>query len=205
MIPRSAITAVIALSLIGYVNADDPAQSQPVARALQPCATSPPSKGRSSELFASTPLLIIADDLEKQGEAAFHLKYEVKTPECLVEAFVIGDTKAAAFYTPFTKGLSTLEYRVKLDRPTGATDVLVIYSGLASLMGEHGLVFHVSEERDGIISWYAMFKDEPTYPAVRELVGKIATGEAKPLLAVRWPPGANEGEVVTFDSKRLKK
>jgi hypothetical protein len=27
---------------------------------------------------------------------------------------------------------------------------------------------------------------------------------AKPLLAVRWPKGAKEGELVTFDEKRLK-
>jgi hypothetical protein len=32
----------------------------------------------------------------------------------------------------------------------------------------------------------------------------IAGGQAKPLMSVRWPSGAKEGEALAFDSKRLK-
>ena len=90
-----------------------------------------------------------------------------------------------------------------MDRPTGKSDVLVLYNGTASLL-RGGYVFHVSEEKDGIISWYAMFGDDPPYPVIKALVEQIVSGTAKPLLAVRWPKGAKEGELVAFDEKRLK-
>jgi hypothetical protein len=49
-----------------------------------------------------------------------------------------------------------------------------------------------------------MFRETPTYPAVKALVEMIVSGSAEPLLAVRWPEGAKEGELVAFDKKRLK-
>jgi hypothetical protein len=49
-----------------------------------------------------------------------------------------------------------------------------------------------------------MFRDIPAYAPTKELVRQIVEGVAKPLLAVRWPPGAKEGEMVAYDSKRLK-
>jgi hypothetical protein len=196
------------LAAIGSALSAGAEESAPVGvapQAGQSCLGQPPAKGKSQQIFSSTPLILIADELERQGEAAFHLQYDVKAPECVLEAFDVGGLKATVLYTPWAKGLSTLEYRVRVDRPTGATEVLVLYSGMASLFSGAGMIFHVSEERDGVISWYAMFKEEPTYAAVRELVEKIVKGEARPLLAVRWPPGAKEGDILVYDNKRLKK
>lgn len=83
-------------------------------------------------------------------------------------------------------------------------EVLVLYSGTVGLVLK-GEAFHVTEKtRDGVISFYAMFKEEPTYLAVKELAMSILAASAKPLLAVRWPAGAKEGEIVAFDSSKLK-
>jgi hypothetical protein len=152
--------------------------------------------------------VVVALELEAQGkaqgESAFHLKYSDPSAECVVESFVAGDIAVMAHYNPWEKGLSTLQYRFDVDRPTGKTQVLVLYSGTASLVYGGGYVLHVSEERDGVISWYAMYRDTPPYPAIKTLVEQIVNGTAKPLMAVRWPSGAKEGEILTFDSKRLK-
>jgi hypothetical protein len=147
--------------------------------------------------------MAVARELESQGEANFRLKYAAPTTECLVETFTISDATVTARYNAWEKGPSTLLYRFSADRPTGKSDVLVLYSGTASLL-KGGYVFHVSEENDGIISWYAMFSDDPPYPVIKALVEQIVSGTAKPLLAVRWPKGAKESELVAFDDKRLK-
>ncbi|MGO9931717.1 MAG: hypothetical protein ACLPV8_07880 [Steroidobacteraceae bacterium] len=120
-----------------------------------------------------------------------------------METFAVSDATVTARYNAWEKGLSTLLYRFSVDRPSGETEVLVIYSGTASFL-KGGYIFHVSDEKDGVISWYAMFGDEPPYFAVKALVEQIIGGTAKPLLAVRWPKGAKEGELVAFDDKRLK-
>lgn len=66
-------------------------------------------------------------------------------------------------------------------RADANSEVLVVYSGIAAAIAGNGPVVHVSEKRDAIISWYAMYRDESTYPAVKE------------------------GELVSFDFKRLKR
>jgi hypothetical protein len=132
------------------------------------------------------------------------LKYAPPKAHCIVETFPAGEASVAAGYSPWEKGISTLLYRFTVSRPEGPSEILVLYSGLASLMAGGGLVFHVSEERQGVVSWYAMYAQEPAYPDVKALAERIARGEAKPLMAVTWPKGAKEGEIVAFDSKRLK-
>lgn len=81
--------------------------------------------------------------------------------------------------------------------------MLVLYSGTVGIVAR-GQAFHVSETRGGVVSFYAMFKEQPTYQAAKELAASIFSGSIKPLLAVRWPEGAKEGEVVAFDSSKLK-
>jgi hypothetical protein len=49
-----------------------------------------------------------------------------------------------------------------------------------------------------------MYRDTPAYPVIKALVEQVVNGSAKPLMAVRWPKGAKEGEFVAYDSKRLK-
>jgi hypothetical protein len=197
--PRAFAAALLLFSaLVKYARSEDPA-----APSMVPCASLPASKGKARLRFESTPLMAVAGELESQGEANFHLKYATPAAECVVETFPVSDATVTSRYNVWEKGFSTLLYRFSVDRPTGKTEVLVIYSGTASFL-KGGYVFHVSDEKDGIISWYAMFGDDPPYPVVKALVEQIVGGTAKPLLAVRWPTGAKGGELVAFDDKRLK-
>lgn len=175
-----------------------------VSKTAAPCAALPAAKGKPQQRFDSTPLMAVAGELEAQGEANFHLSYEAPADECLVGSFQVGEVTVHARYNKWQQTPSSLLYRFMVERPGATSEVLVLYSGTASLISGRGHVFHVSEEKDGVISWYAMFRDEPMYSGLRTLVEQIVTGSAKPLLAVRWPKGAKEGEIVAFDSKRLK-
>ena len=65
-------------------------------------------------------------------------------------------------------------------------------------------VYYVVEERQGRISFYAMFRDQPTYAALKPIAVSIIDGSAKPLALVHWPPGEKESVIDTFDTKRLK-
>ncbi|MCV2360388.1 hypothetical protein LNV08_15535 [Paucibacter sp. TC2R-5] len=168
------------------------------------CTDAPPEKAKASERFESSTLFIVAKELESQGEKNFHLKHSTPSSHCIVETFLVGDVAVSAGYSPWEKGLSTLLYEFSVSRPDGASEIQVLYSGTAGVLGGAGFVFHVSEERQGIISWYAMFNGEPAFADVKALVEKIVRGDAKPLLAVTWREGAKEGDVVAFDTQRLK-
>lgn len=174
------------------------------AVAMAACTSGPSLSGEARERFDAEALIAVAGFLEGQGEANFHLEYSRPASECLVESFTVADTRVDAIYSPFEKGDSTLIYRFKVHRPAEESEILVIYSGLASLVVEDGYVVHVSEERQGVISWYAVYRDDPPYPVVKDLATKIVEGSATPLMAVRWPKGAKEGEAISFDGDRLK-
>lgn len=147
--------------------------------------------------------MVVAAELEAQGEKDFRLKYDPPASECLVERFTLANGTASAIYSPWAKGTQTLLYRFVTETPEESREVLVLYSGTVGLVTK-GQAFHVTETRAGIVSFYAMFKEEPTYQAAKELATAIISASAKPLLAVRWPEGAKEGEIVAFDSSRLK-
>ena len=196
---RLSVAAAVAFGLA--TNFEAPAAG---TGGLAACASQPLAKGKSRQRFDSTALMTVAGVLESQGEADFHIKFGAPGTECLLETFDVGTVKVRASYSAFEKGESTLLYRFVANEAPNSTEVLVIYSGLAALVANKGPVFHVSQEKDGVISWYAMYREEPTYAATRGLVNDILAGKTQPLLAVRWPKGAKEGEVVAFDSKRLK-
>jgi hypothetical protein len=194
----------LSLAILPTLAHADPPDADQVNTPVSACASHPVATGKSPQRFDAGSLMVVSAELESQGEANFHLNYTAPTNECLVEPFSIGDVRVQARYSPWEKGGSTLLYRFVIERPDGIGEVLVLYSGTAGFISKRGNVFHVSEERGGLISWYAMFKEEPTYAAIRTLVEQIITGSAKPLMAVRWPKGAKEAEIVAFDNKRLK-
>src|SRR5262249_18347051 len=144
-----------------------------VARAAQPvpdnaCKVAPPAKGKSRQRFDAKAFMVVALEIQAQGEQNFVLKYDPPTEECLVERFDAADMHVSAIYSPWTKGIQTLLYRFVAETPQGSREVLTLYSGTVGLV-EKGLAFHVTEKRDGVVSFYAMFKEEPAYPAVKEL------------------------------------
>lgn len=167
------------------------------------CSAAPSTQPGAQKRWDIGSLLTVAMPLEKQGEANFHLKYATPASACLAETFQVAGASVAAGYTPWVKGASTLVYRFSVTRPDEKSEVLVLYDGLASYISG-GPVFHVSQERKGVIAWYAMFSEEPALADLKPLVEQIVRGEAKPLMAVTWPKGAKESAVIAFDADRLK-
>ena len=200
---RTQSIALATLLLIFSLNAPPTRATNP-AETLRACDPGPALKGKARERRDSVALMTVAHILESQGESDFHLKFSPPAQECLVETFEVSGTTIAASYNLLEKGDSTLNYRFRVDRPDDDSEILVLYSGMAGLVAGNGFVLHVSEERKGVISWYAMFREEPPYTALKELVTEIAQGTAPPLMAVRWPPGSKEGEIVAYDDKKLR-
>jgi len=168
------------------------------------CVSSAAIKSKSRQLNHLQPMMIHLITLEKQGEAEFHPKFPPPASECVLEKFDVAGTPVVAIYSPFEKGGLTLHYRFTAQSGEEAREILVVYDGLASLAYKKGDVFLVLENRKGNISYYEMFRDQPTYAALKPIVTAIIDGSAKQLLAVRWPPGAKEPVMDAGDMSRLK-
>ena len=141
--------------------------------------------------------------LQAKGEANFHLEAAAPRSECVFEKFEVAGAAVEAVRSPFEKSVgTTLNWRFHVGG-TEPRDILVVYDGTASAMAEKEMFF-VAEERKGSISYYAMFRDQPTYAALKPMVTSIIDGTAKPLATVRWPKGAVEPVIDAYDAKRLK-
>jgi hypothetical protein len=171
---------------------------------IAPCAGVTEIKSKSRQLNHIGTMMVTLLILEKQGEAEFRPKYAAPASACLLEKFDVAGTSVNALYTPFEKGEHTLHYRFTAQSGEEAREILVVYDGDASLTYKKGDVFQVVENRKGDISCYEMFRDQPTYGVVKAIFTSIIDGSAKPLVTVRWPPGAKEPVIDAFDTKRLK-
>jgi hypothetical protein len=161
-------------------------------------------KGGAKELKDSTPLMISLNKLEKQGEANFKPNYTEPESRCVRERYDVAGLPVTVESAPFTKGESTLLYRVQAGSGADAREILVTYDGLASLVAKKGAVFFVIENRKGNISYYSMYREQPAYADLKPVFTSILDGSAKPLATVRWPAGAKEPVIDAYDSKRLK-
>jgi len=160
-------------------------------------------KSRSRLLLESKVMMPILLMLEGKGEAAFHPAYLPPASQCVFEKFEVAGSTVQAIYAPLKKDPApTLHWRFLV---SGAEprEILVLYDGTAAAMAEKD-VYYVVEERQGNISWYAMFRDQPAYAALKPLAVSIIDGSAKPLALVRWPAGEKEPVIDTYDMKRLK-
>jgi hypothetical protein len=97
-----------------------------------------------------------------------------------------------------------LNYRFIAKSEEGDREILVLYNGVVGFLAGGHYCFYITETRDRVVSFYAMFREQPTYPVTKQIATEVLSGNAKPLLAVRWPKGAKEGELVAFDTSRLK-
>jgi len=186
---------VAILSLAGPALADGEAPA---------CGALPELKSKSRPTYEGNVLMTSLLVLQGQGEAEFTPKYSKPATECVLERFDVANAPVVVLYSPFEKGEATLNYRFRAGTGPEAREVLVIYDGLASLMAKKGQVFKVVEDRAGTISYYGLFRDPPTYAALKPLVTGILDGSAAPLATVRWPKGAKEPVIDAYDSKRLK-
>jgi hypothetical protein len=171
---------------------------------LRDCMGVTEIKSKSRQFYEGETLMVSLLMLEKQGEKDFTPSYEPPASECALDRFAVATVPVLAVYSPFEKAGHSLYYRFVATDGAETRQILVIYDGLASLMAEKGPIFFVVEHRAGNISYYAMFRDEPTYTAAKGLVTKILDGSAKPLATVRWPAGAKEPVIDAYDTTRLK-
>lgn len=149
--------------------------------------------------------MMIAASVEAEGEKNFHVNFDTPSAECQVERFNAGGMTVVAYAVPELKGkgVNALLYKFVVSRPEGDSTILVIRGITALLLPGRSSSMHVSEERNGVISWYAMYREIPSYAAVRAVAERVAKGSMEPLLSVRWPPGAREPEIVLV-GKHLK-
>ena len=192
----AAIRVLLALLCLGGTAV----AAEPVA----PCDPKPPEGRASREGFRFTPLMAVANQLEKQGEHHFHLQYAPPATECDAGAFTAGEATITMHRATGPHDGASLAWRLVVARADGPTEILAIYDPIGTLLNDEKPFFHVSEERAGVISWYALYDEEPSASTVRTLATHIVEGSAKPLFSVTWEPGKIEGTIVAFDSKRLK-
>ena len=172
------------------------------ADAVAPCSGVTDAKSKARQLFDGKTLMVSLSSLEAQGEAKFHPTFAPPSSQCVYEKFDAGTSPVEAIYSPFEKGEHTLHWRFTTVTPE-PREIVVIYDGMASFIAKKDVSF-VVEERKGSISYYAMFRDQPTYVALKPVVSGILDGSAQPLATVRWPAGAKEPVIDAYDSKRLK-
>jgi hypothetical protein len=190
----ASMTTVLAMALCGAytpIIAADP---------MQACVVAPPAKGKSRQRVDLKAFMLVATELEMQGQRNFDLRYEPPNSECLVENVGLEGGEVQVVYNPWQKGEQTLLYRFA-GVGEDSREVLVLYNGRVGLLLKGGDAFHVSEARHGTVSFYAMYKEEPTYQVVKALAAEIFKGDAKPLLAVRWPEGDGEASIVEVSAK----
>jgi hypothetical protein len=168
------------------------------------CGAVPALKSKSRLFFDGGVLMGSLLLLQAQGEAEFTPKYAKPASECVLDRFDVAGLPVVAILSPFEKGDGNLHYRFVAGGETNAREVLVIYDGVAAAMAKGGTLLKVVEDRAGVISYYAMFRDQPTYAALKPLVTGILDGSAAPLATVRWPKGEKEPVIDAYDSKRLK-
>ena len=172
------------------------------ADSVAPCAGVTDARSKSRQLFDGKTLMVSLSSLEAQGEAKFHPTFAPPASQCVYEKFDAGATPVETIYSPFEIGEHTLHWRFTTATPE-PREILVIYDAMASFIAKKD-VFFVVEERKGSISYYAMFRDQPTYAALKPVVTGILDGSAQPLAMVRWPAGAKEPVIDAYDSKHLK-
>ena len=194
---KKTTTWLFAVLLAAHAWSAEPAA--PVAD----CAGVTDVKSRSRPLYESKVLMPILLILEARGEARFHPTYARPASQCVFEKFDVAGSPVQAIHAPLEKAPDpTLHWRF-LVSGADPREILVLYDGTAAAMAEKD-VYYVVEERQGKISYYAMFRDQPTYAALKPVAVSIIDDSAKPLALVHWPPGAKESVIDTYDRKRLK-
>jgi hypothetical protein len=168
------------------------------------CVDTADIKSKSRLFFDSSVLMTNLLGLQAQGEAEFRPKYAAPLSECVRERFESAGFAVTAVQSPFEKGALTLHYRFVAVSGAETREVIVVYDGTASLMAKKSFIFMMIENRAGKISYYAMFREQPAYVALKPLVVGILDGSLQPLATVRWPAGEKEPVIDAYDTKRLK-
>ena len=158
----------------------------------------------SNEVFLGKNFSMLVLDQEKDGKRGFrltHNKPKKKNAES-VELIQLGEFQVEVQKFTFEKGPQTLLYRFKAKGGGQSREILVLYSGLVSLLAKpDGFYFYVAEEYEKSIRYYSMFNGEPKIDALKRVVEAALLHPDSALVATRW--AGKESEFFIYDSTRL--
>lgn len=159
---------------------------------------------KSNKVFLGKDFMSLVLNQKKNGKRGFKLQFEkVKKPESESNVQLGGfDVNAQKF--SFKAGEQTLLYRFNANKDKEKRTVLVLYSGMLSLLSDtENYYFYVAEEYQKSIRYYAMFNAKPSFEELSEVVSIALKNPESALVATRW--AGKESEIFIYDSDRLKK
>jgi len=158
----------------------------------------------SHEVFIGKDFMSLVLNQEKNGKRGFKLQFDkVKKPESESKG-QLGGFEVNVQKFSFKTGEQTLLYRFNANKGKEKRAVLVLYSGILSLLsGTENYYFYVAEEYQKSIRYHAMFNAEPSIEDLTKVVSTALENPESALVATRWV--GKESEVFIYDSSRLKK
>lgn len=158
----------------------------------------------SHQVFVGKDFMSLVLNQEQNGKRGFKLQFEkVKKPESESNA-QLGGYEVNIQKFNFKTGEQTLLYRFNANKGKEKRAVLVLYSGMLSLLsGTENYYFYVAEEYQKSIRYHAMFNAEPSFEELSKVISAALENPESALVATRW--AGKESEVFIYDSGRLKK
>lgn len=157
----------------------------------------------SNEVFLGVNFATLVMDQEKDGKRGFHLIYKKPKKAEFIETIPLGEFQVEIQKFTSEKGPQTLMYRFKSADRKPSREILVLYSGIVSLLAKpEGFYFYVAEEYEKSIRYYAMYNGEPTLETLKKVVQAALVNPDSALVATRW--AGKESEIFIYDSNRLK-
>ena len=157
----------------------------------------------STEVLVGKNFMSLVLNQEQNGKRGFRLQFDkVKKPESENQLKLGGYEVVAQKYS-FRAGEQTLLFRLNAKNAKEKRAILVLYSGMLSLLaGTDNYYFYVAEEYKKSIRYYAMFKAEPSFELVSQVVESALKNPDVALVATRW--AGKESEIFIYDNSRLK-
>jgi len=158
----------------------------------------------SNEVFLGVNFATLVMDQEKDGKRGFHLIHNKPKKAESVESIQLGEFQVEVQKFASEKGPQTLLYRFKAVNGKQSREILVLYSGIVSLLAKpEGFYFYVAEEYEKSIRYYSMYNGEPKLETLKKVVETALSNPDSALVATKW--AGKESEIFIYDSNRLKK
>ena len=163
------------------------------------CPDEPKLRKKPRQVSDLTPWVMLVSQLEIQDKESLKLRYEVPETICEKDVIETNAGRARVFYSPFETDLESLLYRVIIEDVPEPREIVVLNSAIVSAVRNRGNHFYIAESRGMRTNFYAMYRDQPPYDAIRPLLVEILNGKATTLIAVEWPKGSAEAVIVEID------
>jgi hypothetical protein len=181
-----------------------PAQQAPNSDDIEvACPDEPKLREKPRLVRDLTTWVMLISPLEIQGNGNFELRYEFPETSCDKDVIKTNAGTAKVLYSPFDAELESLLYRAVIEDMAEPREIVVLYAEIVTAVRNRGFHFYIAESRGEKTYFYAMYRDQPRYEAIRPILVDILNGKATVLIAVEWPKGSNDALIVEID-KNLK-